>query len=95
MCPNGYFLSGLERSSGNYLHNIEFGRCCKPQHSPTGYKHCFKANVWDHFNHDNHGMFSCGRHGYYITGIYRSSCDLVYCIEEFMCCSMTGKSYSF
>lgn len=93
MCPNGYFLSGLERSGqlngDNYLHNIEFGYCCKPLDGPAGYKDCFKANVWKRFNWHDRGMISCSRHGYYITGIYRSGCDLLYCIEEFMCCSMS------
>ena len=92
MCPDGYFLSGLERSGDingdSYLHNIEYGHCCKPLDGPAGYKDCFKANVWDHFNADNEGVKSCDRDGYFITGIYRSVCDLVYCIEEFMCCSM-------
>ncbi|XP_028415568.1 uncharacterized protein LOC114538878 [Dendronephthya gigantea] len=97
MCPSGYFLSGLERSGSikdgrNFLHNIEYGYCCRPYDAPSGYKHCYKANVWDHFNHNDHGMISCGRPGYYITGIYRSVCDLVYCIEEFMCCSMSMMS---
>ena len=60
MCPNGHFLSGLERSGqlngDNYLHNIEFGYCCKPLNGLAGYKDCFKANVWKRFNWHGRGM---------------------------------------
>ena len=99
MCPRGYYLGGLERSGGQNLHNIERARCCKPRNQPSFYKDCYKENVWSKFDHHNSGMVSCGRNGYYITGLYRSNCDLLYCVEEFMCCSMLsavkGKENSF
>ena len=78
----------MRTGNDNYLHNIEEGQCCKPSDGPSEYGDCYNANVWTEFNWDKKGMVSCGRHGYYITGLYRSSCNLVYCIEEFKCCKM-------
>ena len=88
MCPRGYYLSGLQRSKGQNLHNIERALCCKPKSQPLSYKDCYRENVWAKFDQHNSGMVSCVRNGYYITGLYRSDCDFLYCVEEFMCCSM-------
>lgn len=90
MCPKGYFLSGLERSSGQHLHNIERARCCKPQNHALEYKECYKENVWGRFDWHKNDMVTCMKKGHYITGLYRSGCDFLYCIEEFMCCSMAS-----
>lgn len=87
-CPTGYFLNGLYRSAGGNVHNIEQATCCKPKTAPERYGLCYKEDVWSAFDYDKTGTVSCSKPGYYITGLFRSRCDLLYCIEEFLCCSM-------
>ncbi|CAB3990694.1 neurogenic locus Notch -like [Paramuricea clavata] len=91
LCPSGYYLSGLYRSSGNNLNNIEHAWCCKPRGAPNFNKSCYNEDVWSKFDWNQQGMVSCTRSGYYITGMYRSSCDYMYCIEEFKCCQLQIK----
>ena len=91
-CPTGYFLNGLYRSAGGNVHNIEQATCCKPKTAPERYGLCYKEDVWSAFDYDKTGTVSCSKPGYYITGLFRSRCDLLYCIEEFLCCSMAGKT---
>ena len=95
-CPKGYYLSGLYRSGGHNLHNIEHAWCCKPRGAPNSYKSCYNENVWSKFDWNRQGMVSCSRAGYYITGLYRSTCNYMYCIEEFKCCQLpsTGGGYN-
>lgn len=52
------------------------------------YKDCYEENVLTNFDHSKNGLVSCEKKGYYITGLYRSQCNLLHCITEFMCCSM-------
>ena len=88
-CPDGYFMNGLFRTDEDpWLHNIEEARCCKPEGLPDEYADCYKENVWGSF--DSKGLSVCKREGYYMTGIYRSNCDKLHCLEEFMCCRMIG-----
>lgn len=85
VCPNGYFLQGLYRTNGHSLHNIEEGRCCKPNNLPNSYLRCYDHNVGSSF--DNKGWSNCDG-GYYLTGIYRGGCDQLHCLDKFRCCSM-------
>lgn len=91
MCPSGYVLSGLYRQSGNLVKNIVQARCCKPKNLPSSYKNCYDEDVTDHFNHDDQGLRKCQRDGYFMTGLYKSVCDFVYCIEKFKCCSLAER----
>ena len=84
-CPQGTFLQGLYRSGDSKLYNIEYGRCCKPANHPYWYGHCYEQDVTSSF--DNQGTSKCND-GYFITGLYRGSCDKLYCIEKFRCCKM-------
>ncbi|CAL1533921.1 unnamed protein product, partial [Lymnaea stagnalis] len=89
-CPPGYFVQGLFRSeyTPGKLHNIEEARCSKPADHPNYYGHCYNADVLLPF--DNKGLSKC-QSGYYVTGLYRSSCDELYCIESLRCCSMASR----
>ncbi|XP_059161549.1 aerolysin-like [Physella acuta] len=84
-CPAGYFLNGLYRSTnGNdLLFNIEEGRCSKPADHPSYYGHCYDHDISICF--DNEGLCRCNE-DYYVTGLYRSSCDKLYCLEFLRCC---------
>ncbi|XP_028390594.1 IgGFc-binding protein-like [Dendronephthya gigantea] len=88
LCPTGYCLSGLYRSQGHYLQNIEHAWCCKPRGAPNSYKSCYTENVVSKFDWNRKGMVSCTKAGHYITGLYRSTCNYMNCIEYFKCCQM-------
>ncbi|XP_078359278.1 uncharacterized protein LOC144643797 [Oculina patagonica] len=85
VCPDGYFLQGLYRTAGNNLHNIEEGRCCKPDNLPNSYPHCYDHDVSSSFN--SKGWINCDD-GYYLTGIYRGGCNILHCIDKFRCCKL-------
>ena len=75
-------MNGLFRTEANiWLHdNIDEARCCKPEGLPEKYADCYKENVWGSF--DRKGLSVCKRQGYYMTGIYISDCDRLYCLKE-------------
>ena len=86
VCPDGYFMQGLYRNDGKWLHHIEEGRCCKPTNLPNSYLRCYDANeVGGSF--DKKGLSRCAE-GYYMAGFYKGGCDRLYCIEKFKCCMM-------
>ena len=84
-CNNGYYMTGLYRTSGNGLHNIEESRCCRPKSQVKSWGSCYNLNVWSSF--DRKGWSTCAS-GYYMAGLYRNSCDNLQCLEEFKCCQM-------
>eukprot|EP00112_Aurelia_sp_Birch-Aquarium-sp1_P013159 Seg2783.3 transcript_id=Seg2783.3/GoldUCD/mRNA.D3Y31 product="hypothetical protein" protein_id=Seg2783.3/GoldUCD/D3Y31 len=88
-CSNGYFMKGLYRTKGNYLSNIEEAKCCRPKGPVKRWGHCYNHNVWHSF--DRKGWSKCHR-GYYMAGLYRNSCNKLYCLEEFKCCKMGTSS---
>ena len=85
LCPAGHFLQGLYRTSDDWLHNIEEGKCCKPVGLPNAYGKCVDKDIGISF--DNKGVSSCDD-GYYMAGFYRGVCDRLYCIEKIKCCKM-------
>ena len=90
-CPSGYYLSGLYRSENKEageLYNIKYARCCKPSGAPDTYKTCYDEDVSLSFDWDKSGMVSCDRSGYYITGLYKTYCNYLHCIEKFRCCEL-------
>ena len=92
LSPQGYYLRGLYRSSDDWLHNIEYGKCCKPANHPYWWGHCYEQSVLTSF--DNKGTSKCND-GYFMTGLYRGGCDRLYCIEKFKCCKMYPGKYKF
>ena len=84
-CSNGYYMTGLYRTSGHNLYNIEEAKCCRPKSQVKSWGSCYNHNVWSSF--DRQGWSTCAS-GYYMTGLYRNSCERLYCLEEFKCCKM-------
>ncbi|XP_028394008.1 uncharacterized protein LOC114518245 [Dendronephthya gigantea] len=84
-CPTGHFLQGLYRSDGNNLHNIEYGKCCKPANHPYWWGDCYDHDIKISF--DSKGVSKCNAE-YYMTGLYRGGCDGLSCIEKIKCCKM-------
>ncbi|KAL9987757.1 hypothetical protein ACROYT_G002114 [Oculina patagonica] len=85
LCPGGYFLNGLYKTDGRNLYNIEEGQCCRPLNQEED-GDCYDEDVTTSF--DNRGWSDCQRTGYYMTGIYKSNCEEINCIEKFKCCRM-------
>ncbi len=87
VCPEGYFLNGLYRSSGQNLHNIEKGKCCKPANHPKSYEHCYDEYIGKKF--DKKGWTTCEKPGYYFTGVKPDGKDdWLHNMEYFKCCKM-------
>ena len=89
LCPFGYFLNGLGRSDAeNFLHNLEYGHCCKPNNHPNKFGSCYDEDVGTSF--DQEGWSVCSKAGYYyIAGLYRGSGkNWLNNIDKFRCCEM-------
>ena len=84
-CPNGYFLHGLERGSGDMLGDIKYGRCCKPTRHPDAWGQCYTKDIGESF--DKEGWGTC-KDDYYIAGLYRGTCNKLFCLEFMKCCKM-------
>ena len=92
LCPEGYFLQGLYRTSEeDWLSNIELGKCCKPDSLPNQYGKCIDKAITTSF--DNKGLSSCDD-GYYMAGFYKGSCNRLYCIETLKCCKMYKSEFT-
>ena len=97
LCPTGYYLSGFYRTDGNKLYDITHAWCCKPKGASESNSSCYDENVSLKFEWYQMEIVSCSRSGYYITGLYRSGCDYLHCIERFRCCKLhiVGKDNHF
>ena len=84
-CNKGYFLQGLYRNGGSGLYLIEYAKCCRPKKNVLQWGHCYEEDVSLSF--DKKGWGKCNA-GYYMVGLYRSSCNHLYCLERFKCCQM-------
>ena len=93
LCPTGYYLNGIRISGATHLYQIEEAKCCRPHNHPDAYEDCYNENVWGSF--DNKGWSECKRDGYYMAGFYKSSCNHLYCLEEFRCCKMKNQGNFF
>ncbi|XP_059143284.1 uncharacterized protein LOC131930711 [Physella acuta] len=84
-CPAGYFMTGLYRSDNKIglLSNIDDGRCSRPADHPPSYGHCYDHDISKCF--DNKGLCKCND-TYFVTGIYRGSCDKLNCLDKLRCC---------
>ena len=92
LCPEGYFLQGMYRTSEeDWLSNIELGKCCKPDSLPYQYGKCIDKAITTSF--DNKGLSSCDD-GYYMAGFYKGSCNRLYCIETLKCCKMYKSEFT-
>lgn len=79
-------MEGIYITDPTNIYNIEESKCCRPQNHPNAYADCYDEDVGISF--DKKGWSECKRDGYYMTGIYKSGCEHLYCIEKFKCCSM-------
>jgi hypothetical protein len=86
-CPAGYFMSGVFNSADwpNSISKLEKLKCVKPLETPVEYMAIRRENWWSKF--DNKGWAKCPK-GAFMTGMFRSACDKVSCIEEVKCAQL-------
>ncbi|XP_059157015.1 uncharacterized protein LOC131941652 [Physella acuta] len=87
-CPVGGFLTGLFRSNGWQIMNIEEGRCTRAPGHPPRYEYCYEHDISSCF--DKSGCCTCNN-GTYVVGLYRGYCDALYCLTKLRCCSFIQK----
>ena len=81
LCPTGYYLN----SFSPYHKLLQIRQCCRPQHHPKSYGHCYDKDVTR-----NSRWIRCQEAGYYITGYSaHRSCSSTKCIRKLKCCKMT------
>lgn len=82
-------MTGLYRSSGHKLYNIEYAESKDPLVG-TGGLDCYNHNWWGCLD-PNHVWCKCNN-GYFMTGLYRSGGESLSAIEEAKCCRPKGGS---
>lgn len=80
-CPTGMYFKGYLRVNREGLDAVLQVQCCKTDQAPKVYRQCYTESSG---NFD--GLHKCRRTGYHITGIYKTDCHLLQCIEKLMCC---------
>jgi len=91
LCKKDHLLVGLRRDGlGNALYNLNYGVCARlaEQGTPLGTEkvragHCYHENWWKKFDYKG-GKFC--RRGFFVSGLFRSHCNSLYCIEMAKCC---------
>jgi hypothetical protein len=90
VCKRGFMLTGLKTDGlGDALYNLAYGVCEQPAEgsgpTPAGIpaNECYHENWWKKF--DSKGGKFC-RRGYFVSGLFRSHCNSLYCIEMAKCC---------
>jgi hypothetical protein len=89
-CPDNYLMHGMWRDNHPLTNGIHWYHCCRVcRHDGTRLTlhGCHAAN-WVH-SFDRVGWSFCPDN-YYMNGLYKSSCDHIYCIEHAHCCAVTG-----
>merc|ERR1711904_165467 len=93
LCKQNYLLIGLRRDGmGNALYNLAYGICAKLAEDGTYFGtqtvnsgNCYHENWWKRF--DFKGGKFC-RRGFFVSGLFRSHCNSLYCIEMAKCCQI-------
>merc|ERR1711998_569742 len=94
ICAQGYLMYGLQadkQGTKDALFNIQAGLCGKPGENnmlidrAVEAHRCYHENWWKQF--DTKGGKFC-RRNYFLSGLFRSHCNSLYCIEMAKCCSV-------
>lgn len=92
VCPTKWLLTGLRTDGGgDALYNIDLGKCEKPCEGTGSAKSaievhkCYHENWWKKF--DSKGGKFC-RRNYFVSGLFRSHCNSLYCLEMAKCCQV-------
>ena len=97
LCPKGFYMNGIRTGSHlpflSFLNHIDEARCCHPTDHPSSYEDCYEEDVAISFN--NEGWSECQKNGYYMSGLYKSNCDELNCIDKFRCCKHLPKNGNY
>lgn len=91
-CPYGWLMTGLVTGQCTGIHCLDKAVCAKPcmGKKRLGLGNCYQENWWDSLN--TKGWSKCNE-GYYMAGMYRNTCNSLYCIEMGYCCSIREAEY--
>lgn len=88
-CPDGFFMTGIYRGGSQALNSILHYQCCQPcqEDGRTVLRAggCTQADWVASF--DRAGWSNCPANTY-VRGLYKSSCNYIYCIEYARCCTI-------
>lgn len=88
-CPDGYVMTGMYRSNDQTLRSVQYFHCCKPcqddGRTVLNVAECAQAD-WSR-SFDSEGWSRCPGNSY-MQGLYKSSCDWIYCLEYARCCKI-------
>jgi len=97
VCPQqgtgmGGYMTGMYRThnSAHWLGSIEEADCCTIDDLPVD--HVQDMWQWTH-SFDHRGWSTCPD-GYYLQGLYKSSCDYLWCIEAARCARPPTNMYN-
>ena len=90
VCPEGYFVRALERSSNENLHNLEKAECCKPNSAPEQYGGCYN----EHWSMKHEGHYRCKLPNTALAGLERDDTDTLIGIIKAKCCQLPPASIS-
>jgi len=94
LCNKGYLLVGMKTDrlqTMDALYNLDKGVCQQPFEASSAIlkgvepSRCYHENWWKKF--DTRGGKFC-RRNYFVSGLFRSHCNSLYCIEMAKCCSV-------
>jgi hypothetical protein len=92
-CPHGFLMTGMQRGNSNGLFDINFAACAQPcigGKTVIPVEECKAENWWKTFDHK--GWSRC-RPNTYMQGLYRNTCNAIYCLEEARCCKIKNSFY--
>ena len=95
-CPVGYAITGLRRSACEAIYCIESAICANPCEitnggvTPLTLSNCYSENWYSTM--DRKGWSKCTE-PHFLAGLYRSTCDSLFCIEQALCCIVDGAIY--
>jgi len=92
LCPEGYFVKALERSSNEQLHCLEKADCCKPNSAPEQYGFCYEEDWSASFDHE--GASRCKLPNTALVGLERDESDNLKGIKTAKCCQLAPSSQS-
>ena len=90
-CPEGTLITGIYRGQYHNLANIYYYRCCAPckedGRSRQEVSSCSAVSWYSSMR--SAGWSYCPANSY-LQGLYKGSCNYLYCLEQARCCFVAG-----
>merc|ERR1711998_796890 len=99
ICKKDHLMIGLRGDGlGDALYNLAYGVCAKLAEAGTEFGTmtvragvCYHENWWKKFDYKG-GKFC--RRGFFVSGLFRSHCNSLYCIEMAKCCRVKRSQWN-